>query len=209
MLVRLGGGVRDLLVRLVQTPAGTSIVAHLVVDVRDAVGANAVNSMAEAVAERVEEITGGRVLLRIPTNKADLRLARARAVFDAETLGGAEVIDDIVHAYALAAADPYRAATHNKGIMNGITAVVLATGNDTRAVEASAHSHAINADGRYTSMSPSSATRAAISWPAWSCRCRWGLSAAPPRSTQRRRPRSSSWRSPRHSSSPKSSSPPA
>jgi hydroxymethylglutaryl-CoA reductase len=92
-------------------------------------------------------------LLRILTNKADLRLARARAVFDAEALGGAEVVEDIVHAYAFAAADPNRAATHNKGIMNGITAMVLATGNDTRAVEAGAHSHAITADGRYTSMS--------------------------------------------------------
>jgi hydroxymethylglutaryl-CoA reductase len=98
MLVRLGGRVRDLLVRLVQTPAGAYVVAHLVVDVRDAMGANAVNSMAEAVAERVAEITGGRVLLRILTNKADLRLARARADFAAETLGGAEVVDDIVHA---------------------------------------------------------------------------------------------------------------
>ena len=153
MLVKLGGGIQDLIVRLVETPAQTYVVAHLVVDVRDAMGANAVNSMAEAVADRVAELTGGRVLLRILTNKADLRLARARAVFDAEALGGPQVVDDIVHAYALAAADPYRAATHNKGIMNGITAVVLATGNDTRAVEAGAHSHAINAAGQYTSFS--------------------------------------------------------
>jgi hydroxymethylglutaryl-CoA reductase len=129
------------------------VVLHLVVDVRDAMGANAVNTMAEAIAPRVTDITGGRVLLRILTNKADLRLARARAVFDAEALGGSQVVDDIVHAYQLAAADPYRAATHNKGIMNGITAVVLAAGNDTRAVEAGAHSHAVNADGRYTSLS--------------------------------------------------------
>src|SRR5690606_36200196 len=121
-------------------------------DVRDAMGANAVNSMAEAVAVRVGEIARGRVLLRILTNKADTRLARASAVFDAETLGGADVVRDIVHAGALAEADPYRAATHNKGIMNGITAVVLATGNDTRAVEAGAHSHAVGADGRYTSL---------------------------------------------------------
>jgi hydroxymethylglutaryl-CoA reductase len=128
-------------------------VAHLLVDVRDAMGANAVNSMAEAVAARVGEIAGGWVLLRILTNKADLRLARARAVFDAEALGGAGVVRDMVHVYQLAAADPYRAATHNKGIMNGITAVVLATGNDTRAVEAAAHSHALGADGKYASMS--------------------------------------------------------
>jgi hydroxymethylglutaryl-CoA reductase len=153
MLTRLGGGVRDLTVRLVDATEHTYVVAHLVVDVRDAMGANAVNTMAEAIAPRVAEITGGRVLLRILTNKADLRLTRARAMFDADALGGAQVVDDIVHAYRLAAADPYRAATHNKGIMNGISAVVLATGNDTRAVEAGAHSHAVTATGRYTSLS--------------------------------------------------------
>ena len=153
MLIRLGGGMRELSVRLVETPSSTYVVAHLIVDVRDAMGANAVNTMAEAVADRIAAIAQGRVLLRILTNKADLRLARARAVFDAETLGGPQVVQDILHAYALAAADPYRAATHNKGIMNGITAVVLATGNDTRAVEAGAHSHAISPAGHYTSLS--------------------------------------------------------
>ena len=152
-LVSLGGGVRDVSVRLVGSRAGTYVVAHLQVDVRDAMGANAVNTMAEAVAERAGQIAGGRTLLRILTNKADLRLARARAVFDAVALGGGTVVDDIVHAAALAEADPYRASTHNKGIMNGISAVVLATGNDTRAVEAGAHSHAISPDGHYTSLS--------------------------------------------------------
>lgn len=152
-LVSLGGGVRDLWVRTVSAQAGHYVIVHLVVDVRDAMGANAVNTMAEAVAGQISEIAGGRALLRILTNKADTRLARARAVFAAETLGGAEVVTNIVHAAALAAADPYRAATHNKGIMNGISAVVLATGNDTRAVEAGAHSHAVGADGRYTALS--------------------------------------------------------
>ncbi len=152
-LVEFGGGARDITVRLVPSRAGTYVVAHLRVDVRDAMGANAVNTMAEAVATRAAEIAGGNSLLRILTNKADLRLSRARAVFDAEALGGAEVVDNIMHAAALAEADPYRAATHNKGIMNGITAVVLATGNDTRAVEAGAHSHAISPAGRYTSLS--------------------------------------------------------
>ncbi|GLZ06207.1 3-hydroxy-3-methylglutaryl coenzyme A reductase [Actinomadura sp. NBRC 104412] len=152
-LVEFGGGVRDIAVRLVPSRAGTYVVAHLRVDVRDAMGANAVNTMAEAVAARAAEIAGGRSLLRILTNKADLRLSRARAVFDAATLGGPDVVDDIIHAAALAEADPYRAATHNKGIMNGITAVVLATGNDTRAVEAGAHSHAVSPAGRYTSLS--------------------------------------------------------
>ncbi len=152
-LVEFGGGVRDIAVRIVESHAGTYVVAHLQVDVRDAMGANAVNTMAEAVAARAGEIACGRPLLRILTNKADLRLARARAVFDAEALGGRAVVDDIVHAAALAEADPYRAATHNKGIMNGISAVVLATGNDTRAVEAGAHSHAISPAGLYTSLS--------------------------------------------------------
>ncbi|MEV5543748.1 hydroxymethylglutaryl-CoA reductase, degradative [Saccharopolyspora shandongensis] len=152
-LVEFGGGVRDIAVRLVPSRAGTYVVAHLQVDVRDAMGANAVNTMAEAVAARAAEIARGSSLLRILTNKADLRLSRARAVFDADALGGAEVVDNIIHAAALAEADPYRAATHNKGIMNGITAVVLATGNDTRAVEAGAHSHAVSPAGLYTSLS--------------------------------------------------------
>ncbi|MEU1785027.1 hydroxymethylglutaryl-CoA reductase, degradative [Streptomyces sparsogenes] len=152
-LLRSGGGVRDVEVRLVPTPGATHVVLHLIVDVRDAMGANAVNTMAEAIAGRVGEIARGRTLLRILSNKADLRLCRARAVFDADALGGPAVVDDIVHAAALAEADPYRAATHNKGILNGVTAVVLATGNDTRAVEAGAHSHAVGRYGGYTSLS--------------------------------------------------------
>jgi hydroxymethylglutaryl-CoA reductase len=151
-LVELGGGATDLEVRLVDARTTTYVLVHLLVDVRDAMGANAVNTMAEAVSGTVATIAGGDALLRILTNKADRRIARARAVFDRELLGGPEVVDNIIHAYELAAADPYRAATHNKGIMNGISAVVLATGNDTRAVEAGAHSHAV-LDGRYTSLS--------------------------------------------------------
>ena len=152
VLAQFGGGPRDLVVRAIATRTGTHIIAHLLVDVRDAMGANAVNTMAEALAPRVAEITGGRSLLRILSNKADRRLTRVRAVFDAELLGGPQVVADIVHASAFAEADPYRAATHNKGIMNGITAVVLATGNDTRAVEAGAHSHAVS-NGQYTALS--------------------------------------------------------
>lgn len=151
-LVKLGGGAKDINVRIVEAASATFVVLHLIVDVRDAMGANAVNTMAEALAPLVSEITGGRVRLRILSNKADLRLARVRAVYDSQALGGPDVVDGIIEAYAFAAADPYRAATHNKGIMNGITAVVLATGNDTRAVEAGAHSHAA-AGGRYTSLS--------------------------------------------------------
>ena len=152
MLVSLGGGARDIEVRIVEAARATFVVVHLIVDVRDAMGANAVNTMAEAVAPLVAELAGGRVRLRILSNKADRRLARVRAVYDKDALGGEDVVDGILDAYAFAAADPYRAATHNKGIMNGVTAVVLATGNDTRAVEAGAHCHA-SATGRYTSLS--------------------------------------------------------
>ncbi|UNK43264.1 hydroxymethylglutaryl-CoA reductase, degradative [Luteimonas sp. S4-F44] len=152
LLVELGGGARDIDVRLVESTDFRAVVLHLQVDVRDAMGANAVNTMAEALAPRIAAIARGRSLLRILSNKADLRLVRVRAVFDADKLGGEAVVDGIVDAYRFAAADPYRAATHNKGIMNGISAVVLATGNDTRAIEAGAHCHACR-DGRYTSLS--------------------------------------------------------
>jgi hydroxymethylglutaryl-CoA reductase len=152
LLVKLGGGARDIEVRLVESGEFRCVVVHLQVDVRDAMGANAVNTMAEALAPRIAAIARGRSLLRILSNKSDLRLVRARAVFDAAKLGGSAVVDGIVNACRFAAADPYRAATHNKGIMNGISAVVLATGNDTRAVEAGAHCHACR-DGRYTSLS--------------------------------------------------------
>ena len=152
-LLAFGGGVRDLLVREVPSSRQTYVVVHLVVDVRDAMGANAVNTMAEAIAPRVAQIARGRTLLRILTNKADLRITRVSAVFDRDLLGGADVVENMIDAAEFAVVDPYRAATHNKGIMNGVTAVVLATGNDTRAVEAGAHSHAVTPDGRYTSLS--------------------------------------------------------
>ncbi|MFC3725624.1 hydroxymethylglutaryl-CoA reductase, degradative [Neoaquamicrobium sediminum] len=151
-LVKLGGGAKDIKVRIIEAPGVSHVVLHLIVDVRDAMGANAVNTMAEALAPLVSEIAGGRVRLRILSNKADLRLARVRAIYDRDALGGEDVVNGIIDAYDFAVADPYRAATHNKGIMNGITAVVLATGNDTRAVEAGAHCHAA-ASGRYTSLS--------------------------------------------------------
>lgn len=152
-LVSFGGGMRDLGARVVETRIGTHVVVHLVVDVRDAMGANTVNTMAETLAPRIAELAGGRPLLRILTNKADQRLVRATVSLSADELGGPHVVEGMVAAAALAEADPYRAATHNKGIMNGITAVALATGNDTRAIEAGAHSHAITASGRYTSLS--------------------------------------------------------
>ncbi|MBU8772387.1 hydroxymethylglutaryl-CoA reductase, degradative [Cytobacillus oceanisediminis] len=150
-LVSLGGGAIDLEVNIIQTTNSLMLVVHLIVDTKDAMGANAVNTMAESVAPFIETITNGRVVLRIISNLADRRLVRARAVFSAEALGGKEIVENIVNAFEFADFDPYRAATHNKGIMNGITAVVLATGNDTRAVEAGAHAYA-SISGRYRSL---------------------------------------------------------
>lgn len=137
VLVSLGGGFRDLEVRNVPP----FLVVHLIVDVRDAMGANAVNTMAEQLAPYLETLTGGTVGLRILSNLADRRCVRARAVWPASVIG-ADVVDGVLSAYVFAAADPYRAATHNKGIMNGISAVALASGNDTRALEAGAHAFA-------------------------------------------------------------------
>ena len=142
VLVSMGGGAKDLNVKVLNTFRGPMVIAELHVDCRDAMGANAVNTMAEAVAPLIERITGGKVLLRIISNLATFRLARAKTVIDKNVLGGEGIVDGIVDAYAFAAADPYRCATHNKGIMNGVTAVVLATGNDTRAIEAGAHAYA-------------------------------------------------------------------
>ena len=157
VLVGLGGGCRDVEVHVFpDTPRGPMVVAHLIVDVRDAMGANTVNTMAEAVAGRIEQITGGSVRLRILSNLADLRLARASLRIAPSTLttadyDGTRVVDGILDAYTFAAVDPYRAATHNKGIMNGIDPVIVATGNDWRAVEAGAHAYA-SRSGRYTSL---------------------------------------------------------
>ena len=142
VLVGLGGGAKDLDVKVIQASTGPMVITELFVDCRDAMGANAVNTMAEAVAPLIERITHGRVYLRIISNLAAKRLARAWAVVAKEAVGGEEVVDGIVDAYAFAAADPYRAATHNKGILNGIIAVTIATCNDHRAVEAGAHAYA-------------------------------------------------------------------
>ncbi len=142
ILVNLGGGCKDVEARVIDTLRGKMLIVHLIVDVKDAMGANAVNTMAEAVAPLIERITGGKVYLRIISNLAVYRIARAKAIFKKEAIGGEEVVDGIMNAYAFAEADPFRCATHNKGIMNGISAVVIATGNDFRAVEAGAHSYA-------------------------------------------------------------------
>jgi hydroxymethylglutaryl-CoA reductase len=158
VVVSLGGGARDVEVRVFpDTPSGPMLVVHLLYDTRDAMGANTVNTSVEILAPVVEEITGGRVLLRILSNLADRRLARAKCVIPPELLAfndysGQEVAQGIADAYAFAAVDPYRAATHNKGIMNGIDAVALACGQDWRAIEAGAHAYAVR-EGRYTSLS--------------------------------------------------------
>jgi len=165
VLIKFGGGARDLEVRVIaDSPIGPFLVAHLIYDTRDAMGANAVNTACETLAPTIEHITGGRVHLRILSNLADRRLARARCMVPVNELAfgggdsasrpytGERVRDGIIEAYAFAAADPYRAATHNKGIMNGVDAVVIATSNDWRAIEAGAHAYAARS-GRYTSLS--------------------------------------------------------
>jgi hydroxymethylglutaryl-CoA reductase len=174
ILKKFGGGARDLEVRMIDSsPIGSFLVVHLIYDVRDAMGANAVNTACEKLAPRIEAITGGRVHLRILSNLADRRLARVRCTIPVSELmidgrvgssgeakssvetrpyTGESVRNGIIEAYAFAASDPYRAATHNKGIMNGVDAVVIATGNDWRAIEAGAHAYAARS-GRYTSLS--------------------------------------------------------
>ena len=150
-LVKFGGGAKDLEVRLLDSRVGPMMVVHLFVDCRDAMGANTVDTMCEALASKMEKITGGKVLLRILSNLADRRLVRAQALVLKEDLEGEEVVDGIVAASAFAEADPYRAATHNKGIMNGVVAIALATAQDHRAIEAGAHSYAARS-GHYTAL---------------------------------------------------------
>jgi hydroxymethylglutaryl-CoA reductase len=158
VIAGLGGGARDLEVRILrETPIGPMLIVHLIYDTRDAMGANVVNTAAERLAPRIEELTGGRVHLRILSNLADRRRAASRCRVPASALAfgdyaGERVRDGIVEAWAFAEADPYRAATHNKGIMNGVDAVVIATGNDWRAIEAGAHAFAARS-GRYTALS--------------------------------------------------------
>ena len=152
-----GGGPRDLQTRVLpNTEVGAMLIIHLIVDVRDAMGANIINSMLEFLARKIEDLTGGRVHLRILSNLADRRLAWARVRVACQDLefgdySSEKVRDGILEAWAFAEADPYRAATHNKGVMNGIDAVVLATANDWRAVEAGAHAYAART-GQYRSL---------------------------------------------------------
>jgi hydroxymethylglutaryl-CoA reductase len=158
VLKKFGGGARDIDIRVFESsPIGPFLVLHLIYDVRDAMGANAVNTACERLAPKIEAITGGKVHLRILSNLADRRIARTRCTIPVKELAfdsfsGEDVRDGIIAAYAFAAVDPYRAATHNKGIMNGVDSVVIATGNDWRAIEAGAHAYAARS-GKYTSLS--------------------------------------------------------
>jgi hydroxymethylglutaryl-CoA reductase len=152
VLNSFGGGAKDMDAKIIDTTMGQMVIVELYVDCRDAMGANAVNTMAESVAPMIEELTGGHVYLRIISNLATKRLAKAWCTIPKEALGGEAVVDGIAYASAFAAADPYRAATHNKGAMNGTIAVVLATGNDHRAIEAGAHAYAA-INGKYTTIS--------------------------------------------------------
>jgi hydroxymethylglutaryl-CoA reductase len=162
-LASIGGGPRDIEVRILNdTAAGPMLIVHLIVDCRDAMGANTVNTACETLAPLLERLTGGRVGLKILSNLADRRLARAECTLPSGTLAfegypGEQVVTGVIEAWAFAAADPYRAATHNKGIMNGIDPVVIATGNDWRAIEAGAHAYAARS-GRYTSLTTWSKT---------------------------------------------------
>lgn len=150
-LSKMGRGAKDVTCKELNTDSGTMLIVELLVDVGDAMGANVTNTMCEGVAPLIEDLTGGRVLLRILSNYSTRRLVRGTAIFDREEIGGEQVVDDIILAYEFAANDPYRAVTHNKGIMNGIIAVASATGQDTRAIEAASHAYA-SKNGKYTSL---------------------------------------------------------
>jgi hydroxymethylglutaryl-CoA reductase len=152
ILNSFGGGAKDLDARVIQTTMGQMLIVHLFVDCRDAMGANAVNTMAEAVSPMIEQLTSGHVYLRIISNLAVKRLAKSWCTVPKEAVGGEAIVEGIAYASAFAEADPYRAATHNKGAMNGIIAVVLATGNDHRAIEAGGHAYAAF-NGPYTTLS--------------------------------------------------------
>ncbi|MDE1769840.1 MAG: hydroxymethylglutaryl-CoA reductase, degradative [Thaumarchaeota archaeon] len=150
-LSKMGKGAKEITCKEIATDLGSMLVIEILIDVGDAMGANVTNTMCEAVAPLIEKITGGRVILKILSNYSTRRLVRGKAIFDKEELGGEEIVNNIIWAYEFAANDPYRAVTHNKGIMNGIIAVANSTGQDTRAIEAAAHAYA-SRTGKYTSL---------------------------------------------------------
>ncbi|MEX1053419.1 MAG: hydroxymethylglutaryl-CoA reductase, degradative [Nitrosopumilaceae archaeon] len=150
-LSKMGKGAKQISCKTIKTESGPMLIVELLIDVGDAMGANVTNTMCEGVAPLIEKLIGGRVILRILSNYSTKRLVRGTAVFDKEQVGGQKVVDNIILAYQFAANDPYRAVTHNKGIMNGIIAVANATGQDTRAIDAGAHAYA-SKTGRYSSL---------------------------------------------------------
>ncbi len=151
-LSKMGKGAKEVSCKEIETPEGKMLIVELLIDVGDAMGANVTNTMCEGVSPFIEKITGGRSLLRILSNYSTRRMARAKAVFEKNAVGGEDVVDNIVSAFQFADNDVFRAVTHNKGIMNGIIAVANATGQDSRAIEAAANAYAANS-GRYRSLS--------------------------------------------------------
>ena len=147
VLVELGGGAKDIEVRIIDTLSGPMIIVHIIVDCRDAMGANAVNTMAETLAPILEELIDAEAICKIVSNLSDQRLVRVRMELDVGCLAragftGEQAADRIIKAYHFAEADPYRATTHNKGVMNGIDPILIASGNDWRACEAGVHAYA-------------------------------------------------------------------
>ena len=150
-LPKLGKGAKEISCKDLPTSSGRMLIVELTIDVGDAMGANVTNTMCEAVAPMIEKLTGGKTLLRILSNYSTNRMVSASAVFDKDAVGGEKVVDDIILAFQFAENDPYRAVTHNKGVMNGVIAVANSTGQDSRAIEAAAHAYA-SAGGTYSSL---------------------------------------------------------
>ena len=150
-LSKMGKGVKEVSCKDIETDSGHMLIVELLIDVGDAMGANVTNTMCEAVAPMIEKLTGGKTLLRILSNYSTKRMVRASAIFDKDAIGGENVVDNIILAYQFAENDPYRAVTHNKGVMNGVIAVATATGQDNRAIEAAAHAYAAKS-GAYRSL---------------------------------------------------------
>ena len=150
-LSKMGKGVKEVSCKDIETDSGHMLIVELLIDVGDAMGANVTNTMCEAVAPMIEKLTGGKTLLRILSNYSTKRMVHASAIFDKDAIGGENVVDNIILAYQFAENDPYRAVTHNKGVMNGVIAVATATGQDNRAIEAAAHAYAAKS-GTYRSL---------------------------------------------------------
>ena len=151
-LSKMNKGAKEISCKIIDAPSGSMLIVELLIDVGDAMGANITNTMCEAVSPLIEKITGGRALLRILSNYSTRRMVKAKAIFEKESVGGEDVVDNIILAFEFADNDVYRAVTHNKGIMNGIISVANAVGQDSRAIEAAANAYAA-ISGKYRSLS--------------------------------------------------------